>query len=217
LYEVEFTTQVTQTSEKSSNKTRGPQVVRLIAGRTRFCMQSKIAVVPGSRGGGLSRVPWGLLCLELALLHALLPLAHSASPVDCRRQQPTEIGMGRRRELAPALLQTFRQGKAPQGLAFIVTTDAGTGAREAGCGAGTSPVALVHAFVARGLRTLANVAAQDREDVVQPSQLSSLGQQPLLAKVPQRRCTMCGSLTSRLTTDPVDAPQCCESCGCSGA
>ena len=171
----------------------------------------------GSRGVGLNRVCLGVLYLELAFLHASLPMAYSASPVYGRGQQPAELGMGRRRELAPAVLHKFRQGMAPQGLAFIVTTDAGTGAREAGCGAGKSPVALVHAFVARGLRTLANVAAQDREDVVQPSQLSSLGQQPLLAKVPQRRCTMCGSLTSRLTTDPVDAPQCCESCGCSGA
>jgi hypothetical protein len=173
---------------------------------------------PGSRGGsGLNRVRWGVLYLELALLHMLLSMAYSASPVDCRGQQPAEFGMGRRRELAPAVLKKFRQGMAPQGLAFIVTTDAGACAREAGCGAGTSPVALVQALVARGLRMLANGAAEGQEDVVQPSQLSSLGQQPLLAKVPERRCTMCGSLTSRLTTDPVDAPQCCESCGCSGA
>lgn len=165
----------------------------------------------GSRRGGLNRVRWGVLYLELALLHVLLSIAYSSSPVDCRGQQLTELGMGRRREL-----QTFRRGMAPQGLAFIVTTDAGACAREAGCGDGTSPVALVQALVARGLRTLANVAAEVREDVVQPSQLSSLGQQPLLAKVPERRCTMCGSLTSRLTTDPVDAPQCCECCGCSG-
>jgi len=81
------------------------------------------------------------------------------------------------------------------GLAFNVMMDAGTCAREAGCG----------------------VAAEGREDAVQPSQLSSLGQQPILAKVPQRRCSLYGSLTSRLTTDPVDAPQCCESCGCSVA
>ena len=83
-------------------------------------------------------------------------------------------------------------------------------------------VAQVQAFVARGVQTIVSIVGQQqgvagREDVIQPSTLASLGQAPLLAKVPERRCSMCGSLSSALTTDPVDVPQCCESCGCSGA
>ena len=70
----------------------------------------------GSRGVGLNRVCLGVLYLELAFLHASLPMAYSASPVYGRGQQPAELGMGRRRELAPAVLHKFRHGAARPGV-----------------------------------------------------------------------------------------------------
>ena len=171
------------------------------------------------------RLQLGVLCAELALLLSLVSHAEAACPAAWRGEAQAPHGMCARREYAPRPGAQDAGGDRGAGaVPWALRGRAGHGPPkgERKSWLAFVEVAQVQAFVARGVQTIVSIVGQQqgvagREDVIQPSTLASLGQAPLLAKVPERRCSMCGSLSSALTTDPVDVPQCCESCGCSGA
>lgn len=53
---------------------------------------------------------------------------------------------------------------------------------------------------------------QGQGDLKTPTSVEALGELPLLKKVPERKCAMCGALSSKLATDSSHAASACDTC-----